>query len=153
MHTSTIAGAPAPEAPVRRRVFILDDHAFFASCLRALLDNEPDFQVCDVADSTKGLTARVQRAQPDVLVIDIALGAENGLAVGRELRAAGVAAPVMFVSSLSTPSPAELAGVGSSHFVPKGEAPGSFLTALRAAVDRHVTPAAEAVLGVLAPAV
>src|SRR4051812_14196529 len=39
---------PVARAGVRRQVLIVDDHNFFAGCLRTLLDHESDLVVCDI---------------------------------------------------------------------------------------------------------
>jgi DNA-binding NarL/FixJ family response regulator len=126
--SAALNGASAP----RRRVVIVDDHDFFAACLRALLDDEPDLMVCDVASGCIDLEHRVSQLNPDLLVIDISLGTENGLEVARRLRAEyKIETPILFVSTLGCPSPAQLAAVRRCAFVPKTKRPSQFLTAVR----------------------
>jgi DNA-binding NarL/FixJ family response regulator len=85
MHALSQAGKVAPPT-AKRRVLIVDDHSFFAACLRTLLDNESDLVVCDIAANSLHLRERIDRLRPDLLVIDLSLGPENGLELGQRLR-------------------------------------------------------------------
>lgn len=103
----------------RRRILIVDDNEFFAACLRVVIDNESDLEVCDKASDTRGLTERIHRQSPDLLIIDLALAKESGLAVARFLRAAAITTSILFVSSLASPSKEQMEQIGSCSFVPK----------------------------------
>lgn len=127
MQSSSLA-TPAP----KRRVLIIDDHNFFAACLRVMLDNESDLVVCDVATNSSDARERIERLKPDLLVIDLTLGAESGLEVGRRLRAMHIETPILFVSTMSKPTRAQIAEVAHSAFIPKSKKPAQFLEALRA---------------------
>lgn len=68
------------------KVMLVDDHPLVLEGLRALMESEPDIQV--VATTTDGSAvvdlARLHR--PDVLVLDLELGATSGYDVLRRLR-------------------------------------------------------------------
>ena len=69
------------------RVAVVDDHPHVAIALRALLDETPDIRL--VAESRRGadVAALVQRARPDVLLLDLLIEPEfDALAVVRSLR-------------------------------------------------------------------
>lgn len=126
----------------RRRVLIVDDHAFFASCLRTLLDNESDLIVCDIALSPVDLAERVERVRPDLLVIDMALGKSDGLEVARKLRSGGIFTPIVLVSSTRVVTAEQLRDLTRAEFVGKSENPIAFLATARrllAAVEVSVT--------------
>lgn len=130
MHTLVPRGEAAPSGR-KRRILIVDDHIFFAACLRTLLDHESDLMVCDVVAHCSDLEERVRRLRPDLLVIDLTLGSESGLSVARHLRAHDVRTPILFVSTLTRPTRAQLAGINLCAFVPKGKHPAEFLAVLR----------------------
>ena len=132
------AGPVAP-AGIRRRVLILDDHDFFAACLRTMLDHESDLVVCDIMTNSAELRERIERLRPDLLVIDLSLGAENGLEVGRRLRSLGILTPILFVSSMSSPVQEQLAEISRSAFIAKSRTPAEFLAALRGTLAQHVS--------------
>ncbi|MES2694266.1 MAG: response regulator [Verrucomicrobiota bacterium] len=110
----------------------MDDHNFFAACLRTLLDNESDLMVCDIAANSGEVRERIERLKPDLLVIDLTLGAESGLEVGQRLRALEIETPILFVSTMRTPTRGQLAAIPHSAFIAKSRKPAEFLTALRA---------------------
>jgi DNA-binding NarL/FixJ family response regulator len=125
---------PRSEGPLptsRRQVLVVDDHPFFAACVRSLLDHESDFVVCDVAPTSKALDERVARLQPDVLVIDLILGFESGLESGLRLRQMNISTPILFVSTLAYPSKEQLSDIGRCSFIHKSRKPVHFLAALR----------------------
>lgn len=129
--------------PTKYRVMIFDDHLFFAKCLRALIDAAPDFEVCDIRTSAQGLNDRIRHLQPDVLVIDLALGEENGLELGQQLRAQDIETPILFMSTMRCLDAGHLASVSRSAFVAKSRAPFEFLTQLRGVLTQS-EPAAMA---------
>jgi len=73
-----------PGSPIR--VALVDDHTLFRETLKVVLNTERDIQVIgDAANLTDGL-AMVRRSQPDVLIQDICLGADDGLQMLQEIR-------------------------------------------------------------------
>lgn len=127
-------------AGIRRRVLILDDHDFFAACLRTLLDHESDLVVCDILTNSLELRERIERQRPHLLVIDLLLGTERGLEVGRRLRSLGIVTPILFVSSMSLPVQAQLAEIPRSAFIAKSRSPAEFLATLRTTLAQDDLP-------------
>jgi CheY-like chemotaxis protein len=125
------AGGGSPSKPEPKRILILDDNAFFARCLASLIEHEGDLVVCSVAESFRALMERLPLARPDLLVIDIALGEDNGLEVARRLRASAVATPIMLTSSMDTPDEACLREIGRCRFIAKDKRPRELISQLR----------------------
>ncbi len=67
----------ATDTPIR--VALLDDHTLFREGLRRLLDTEPDIDMVAEAKSGAELFPLLERAQPDLLLLDLNLQGENGL--------------------------------------------------------------------------
>lgn len=126
-----------------RKVAIIDDHPFFASCLRVLLENESDFCVCEVPATAVDLPQQLRTLAPDLLVIDVGLGGqESGLALGRRLRNRhAIGTPILFVSTLGCPAPDEISDVRNCSFVPKTVHPVHFLAALHELLPDGGAPA------------
>jgi CheY-like chemotaxis protein len=135
MRTLVPRSNPAIRLPYRRRVLIVEDHPFFAACLRSLLDSEGDLVVCDIAPNSTDLIPRIERLRPDLLIIDLSLGTECGLRLGRQLRQIRISTPILFMSSLARPAREQLSTIAHSAFVPKGRKPAEFLAALREILD------------------
>lgn len=79
----TVAGAA--------RLMLVDDHAILRQGLRSVLDREPDLQVVGEADTRAGAETLAAQLGPDVVLIDLKLGAgsdHEGLHLCRALSAA-----------------------------------------------------------------
>ncbi|TDD80298.1 response regulator [Actinomadura rubrisoli] len=63
------------------RVLIVDDHALFAEALSARLTREPDLVILPIAADVRHALALTATERPQVLVLDMTLGAESGLDV------------------------------------------------------------------------
>jgi DNA-binding NarL/FixJ family response regulator len=85
---------PAP----RPLVVIVDDHAGFRSAARGLFEAR-GYDVVAEADSGAALWAVLERCVPDLVVLDIGLGAENGFDVARVLTHAHPSVAVLLVSA------------------------------------------------------
>jgi len=115
----------------RRRLLLVDDHRFFVHSLTSLINGEPDMEVCGLAGSSAELFQAVKRSNPDMIVLDIMLGEENGLHIAETLRKEGIDTPVLFISSLVTPSSKDLQQIGRCVFCRKGDAPARLLRRAR----------------------
>jgi len=65
------------ETPLR--VLIVEDHRCIASALRRALEGCGGIGRVDVADSVAGAIGTVEAAEPDLILLDVILGEENGL--------------------------------------------------------------------------
>ncbi|MDX2051150.1 MAG: response regulator [Polyangiaceae bacterium] len=83
----------------RRKVLIVDDDQFFTRNLERLLRRQ-GFEVVTLR-SALGLSAAVQREQPDLLLVDVAMPAINGDRAAELLRKSGLAnCPIVLLSAL-----------------------------------------------------
>jgi DNA-binding NarL/FixJ family response regulator len=79
------------------RVGVVDDHAVVRDGTAALLERQSDIEVVGVAATLETATALLE-LRPDVLVVDIRLGQQNGLTLLRGLSASGGPAIVILTS-------------------------------------------------------
>jgi len=120
------------EAARRVRVLVVDDHPLMREGLNQLLSGEPDFEICGEAESAATALAAVQRLQPEVVVLDLTLGSDDGLAVLRTLHEQYPALRVLVLSMHDEMLYAErLLAIGAHGYVMKQESPEVFLAALR----------------------
>ncbi len=68
----------------RPRVFLTDDHSLLLDAFTNLL--EPRFEVVGTASDGREMLAKVGKAQPDVVVLDISMPKLNGFDAGEKLR-------------------------------------------------------------------
>lgn len=64
-------------------VFLSDDHAVFREGLRLLLEATDEIEVIGEAENGDRTVAETKRLQPDVVLIDIAMPAFNGIEAAR----------------------------------------------------------------------
>lgn len=88
---------PAP-APIR--ILIVDDHAVVRTGLRMLLDQNPIMKVVGVAGNRSEAVSAAATQQPDIIILDIVLGNEDGLSLLPELRKVAVNSRVLILTGL-----------------------------------------------------
>lgn len=83
----------------RIRVLIADDHLVFRMGLKALLATEPDMEIVAEAASAKQTVEGFFEAHPDVVVLDLRMPGEGGLAALKTIRARSKQAKILILSS------------------------------------------------------
>ena len=106
---------------MRPRYLIVDDSPAFLSAARNLLERE-GLAVVGVAANTSECLRSVDQLAPDVILVDIDLGNDNGFELGRRLARRGIRADVIFISMHAADDYADLiAASGAAGFVAKSE--------------------------------
>src|SRR5688572_17541813 len=82
------------------RVEIVDDHAVVRSGLRLLIQSHADFTVVAEAGTVREALAAAEREQPDIILLDLALGSENGLDAIPSLKKAAPRARVLVLTGV-----------------------------------------------------
>src|SRR5690349_693741 len=80
------------------RVVIVDDNEEFVRSARAFLSGDGLTVVGDACDGAAAL-AVVADTRPDVVLVDVELGAESGFDVARDLAATGDPPPIVMIST------------------------------------------------------
>jgi len=83
---------PGPQsAPAPIRVLLIDDHVVVRQGLRMLLENCADLTVVDEASGSQEALELATRERPDIVLLDLDLGRDNGLdAITKLVRLPGV---------------------------------------------------------------
>jgi DNA-binding NarL/FixJ family response regulator len=138
------------------RVLIADDHLVVRQGLRTFPGVHEDIEVVgEAADGTE-VVARAEALEPEVVLLDLKMPGSGGQAALAALRARGVIARVLVLTSMTDRGhvlPAVRAG--AAGFLYKDIDPPALVQAIRAVHDGHVLfapEAAEAVLGAETPA-
>jgi DNA-binding NarL/FixJ family response regulator len=82
----------------RIRVLIVDDHAVLREGVRALLQLQPDLEVVGEAADGKSALAEVERLDPDVVLMDIAMPGLGGIEAALEMKKLGRRARILILS-------------------------------------------------------
>ena len=67
------------QTPETIRILIVDDHAVVRAGLRMLIDQNPEMKVVGLAGSCADALAIAASEQPNLIILDILLGEEDGL--------------------------------------------------------------------------
>jgi DNA-binding NarL/FixJ family response regulator len=82
-------------------VLIVDDHPVVRQGLRVLLEVQDGFEVTGEAGDGPTAVALAKRRTPDVILLDLKLPGQDGLAVLAELHADGSQARVLILTSVT----------------------------------------------------
>lgn len=136
-----LASGGASQVPWVDRVYLVDDHLFFATALAALINMEADLTVCGTSNDTAAAVRDVAQLNPDVMVLDVNMSAKNNWALPIELRKLCPRVPFLFVSSLQNPrAEMGLKWLEPCCFVEKAKDPADIVHAVRSALARLRRP-------------
>jgi two-component system, NarL family, nitrate/nitrite response regulator NarL len=82
------------------RILIVDDHAIVRAGLRMLIDQNPAMEVIGVAGNRSEAMALAASEQPNMIILDILLGDEDGLSFLPELREVATNTRVLVLTGL-----------------------------------------------------
>lgn len=124
-------------------VLVVDDHTIFRAGVRRLISDEPDISVTgEAADSAQALSA-IRSHHYDVVLMDIHLGARNGLETLAQVRSERPRLPVIMLTMYAEAQYARRAlHAGANAYLSKDVSPDELLQAVRhvARGNVYVTP-------------
>ena len=124
---------------IKTRVLLVDDHALVRAGIKSLIDQLKDFTVVAEVSNISETLDVLKQTEPDVVVTDISMGADNGLDLIRVMKEQF---PGTRVAVLSMHASEELVGealqLGASAYILKESAPDELALALRAMVCGEV---------------
>jgi DNA-binding NarL/FixJ family response regulator len=83
------------------KVIIADDHQIVRRGLRMTIDAEKDMKVVDEAADGAGVLALVKKHHPDVVLLDLQMPTQNGVATLEQLRPEFPDLPILILTSFS----------------------------------------------------
>jgi two-component system, OmpR family, response regulator MprA len=131
-----LLGDATERNPVRERVLVVDDDPPLRRMLERTLVAE-GFEVTLAPDGGAALVA-AERAAPDVIVLDVAMPALDGLAVCRRLRGKGLPTPILMLTARDA-VPDRVAGLeaGADDYLVKPFAVQELIARVRALTRRR----------------
>ncbi|MFG2087136.1 MULTISPECIES: response regulator [unclassified Spirillospora] len=133
------------------KVLIADDHPVVRQGLRTFLGIQEDIEVVGEAGDGASAVTLAESLEPDIVLLDLKMPGADGLAALTELRARGVPARVLVLTSVTERGhvlPAVQAG--ASGYLYKDVDPQALVQAIRAVHDGHVLFAPDAAEAMLA---
>ena len=122
------------------KVLIVDDHEVVRVGLKAILDSTEGLTVVGEAGNARQAVEAVARWEPDVVVMDIRMPGEDGIAACREIRAKSPNTKVIMLTSYA--SEEEVVGAvlaGASGYVLKQVGSEKLIEAIKAAQEGQAT--------------
>ena len=138
--------APAADraGPARKTLLLVDDHPILRRGLTALIESEPGFAVSGAAGTRVTALEAIAKSQPDLVIVDLALGDDDGLDLVKEIKARYPKVPSLVLSMHDEEVYAERAlSAGALGYVAKQEVDETVLGAIRRVLggDRYMSEA------------
>lgn len=130
------------------RLFIADDHAIFREGLKQILAEQADFEIVGEATTGDGLVERLGALRCDVVLLDLSMPGRSGIALVREVAAAGSVRVVVLSMHDERQYVIEALKAGAAGYVTKAGASDQLIETIRkaAAGERVVSPSASQAL-------
>ncbi len=123
----------------KKRVVIVDDHSMFIQGLSLVIDNQPGFEVAGFATNARESLALIARESPDLALVDLNLGDEDGLDLIARIRDLYPAVKSLALSMRNERYWAERAlASGARGYVMKEEAASTLLEAMNTVLEGRV---------------
>ncbi len=113
-------------------VLVVDDHARMRKSIRMLLERSGEVKVVGEAEEGREALEKVDRLNPDLVVLDISMPGMNGFEVLNAITLLGDGPPVIMLSMNDSSELVQFAlRNGAADFVAKNEATARLLPAVR----------------------
>lgn len=121
------------------RVLLVDDHAFVRRAIKRLIEVDASFVVVAEAENAEQAMRAVHRCHPDLVVLDLALQRDDGIALTRILHARHMTLPILILSLHKETLFAEPAlRAGANGYIMKNDAPEHLLEAMREVLSDRI---------------
>jgi DNA-binding NarL/FixJ family response regulator len=114
------------------KVVIVEDHVMFREWLAQMISRDGACEVAGEADNIRDALAIIAKTTPDIAIVDITLRGSSGLELIKDLKAQGLAVPVLVLSMHDESLYAErVLRAGAKGYITKHEASSTLLKAIR----------------------
>jgi two-component system response regulator NreC len=118
------------------RVLVADDHEVVRDGIRALIERQPDLEVCGLATNGREAVDVAQATKPDVVVLDLTMPALDGFDAIRQIRKALPETEVVVFSAHRSEEVVEdVFGAGAKSYIEKTENSRDLVTAIRSLAE------------------
>lgn len=121
------------------KILIVDDHPILRMGMKELLNQEESFDVCAVAENISSARKAITENSPDMAIVDISLGGDNGLDLVKEICNSDNRIPILVLSMHDESVWAERAiRAGARGYIMKKEAAESIVQAVKNILEGKV---------------
>ena len=123
-------------AAARKRILVADDHEVVRQGVRALLEQQPNWEVCGEASDGLEAISRTKELRPDVVVLDLTMPGVGGLSAAQQIRAAGISTRLLAFTTHDYPGLERLIkAAGCDGYIQKGRAGEDLITGIRSVLE------------------
>ena len=121
-----------PARPATKRLLVVDDHPILRRGLTALIESEPGLAVHAAVGTRLAALEAMRESQPDLVIVDLSLGDEDGLDLVKEIKTRYPKVPSLVLSMHDEAIYAERAlSAGALGYVTKHQLDETVLGAIR----------------------
>jgi DNA-binding NarL/FixJ family response regulator len=121
------------------KVLLVDDHPIIRHGVAALIETEPDLEVCAEADSPHGALDAVEKHKPDVVLADLSFEGLSGIELIKDFKVRYPNLPVLILSMHDESFYAErVLRAGAMGYIMKQEASEQVVNALRRVLSGQI---------------
>lgn len=118
--------------PLKKKIFIVDDHCILREGLSRLINTENDISVCGEAENVSDALKFIAQCKPDIVIVDITLSDGSGIRLIENLAFTYPGLPVLVLSMHDEATYAERClKTGAMGYIMKQESCSNLLTAIR----------------------
>lgn len=123
----------------KRTILLIDDHPIVRQGLSQLINQEPDLHVTAEAASAREALEALEKAVPDIAIVDVSLDDRSGIELIKDLRSREPNLPILALSMHDESLYAERAlRAGAKGYIMKQEATEQVMTAIRKVLDNQI---------------
>ena len=79
-------------------ILLVEDHPIVRQGLTLLINEEPDLEICGIAEDVAGGVAAVEKLSPDLVLVDLFLKGSDGLELVKILKEKSPSLPTLILS-------------------------------------------------------
>jgi DNA-binding NarL/FixJ family response regulator len=118
------------------RILIADDHEVVREGMRALIEHEPNWEVCGVATNGQEAVDAAKKLKPEVVVLDMTMPELDGLGAVRQIkRALPNTEVVIFSAHHSEEVIEQVFEAGAKSYIQKSDAGRHLVTAIKSLAE------------------
>lgn len=118
------------------RILIADDHEMVREGVRSMIEQQPGWEVCGMANNGRQAVALVSELKPDIVILDMSMPELSGLEALRQIRRAVPATEVLLFSGhLSEEMVVQVFDAGAKSYISKADTGRHLVAAIRSLAE------------------
>jgi DNA-binding NarL/FixJ family response regulator len=123
----------------KSRVLLVDDHPTMREGLVRVIEREDDLMVCGQAGSVHLALEMIESSKPDIAVVDLSLGGQNGIDLIKDIKVRHLSLPVLVHTMHDESVYAERSlRAGAKGYINKADPPEMLLKAIRSVLHGDI---------------